>query len=296
MIRHGSLLLLSVLCVLCDSDGGSSRLRADGAMPVNPLMDKFLTEGLEIPGMGPFKLQPPTVREGMTPNELHAALKKAAGKAPVKLFLQPGQFKPITLSVEPVLDANKIRQAHHVTLQFVAYGKLETVLQKNMLSHLIGGAKGKSERLTPSQLLKRDLAMLESKTLKDQYDILNMELLEKVSISGITRTLKTYGPKSTCSTTIMDERFANDSEHPNVWQHTTPEGKLIGKPSPYAGMGGYVVALELPEPKGALYLEMHYVLPEPKGWFGGQEVLRSKLPIVIRDNVYEFRRKLAKER
>ena len=293
--RLGCLFFLSVLWTVCVSIVAPARLRSDDAMPTNPLMDQFLNRGLDIPGMEPFKLDAPTVREGMTARELDAALRKAAGKAPVKLFMQPGQFKPITLSVEAVLDADKVRQAHHVKLQFVAFGKLDTVLKKNMLSHLIGGAKGKSERLTVSQLLKRDLAMLDSKVLKDQYDILNMELLEKVSISGITHTVKTYGPKTAYSTTILDDRFANDAEYPNVWQHVTPEGKLLGKPSPYSGMGGYVVALELPEPKGALYLEMHYILPEPRGWFGGQEVLRSKLPILIRDNVQEFRRKLAKE-
>ncbi|MBM4072266.1 MAG: hypothetical protein FJ271_25565 [Planctomycetes bacterium] len=58
-----------------------------------------------------------------------------------------------------------------------------------------------------------------------------------------------------------------------------------------------MLALQLPDRKGkdqAVYLEMHYILHEPKGWFGGVEVLRSKLPILVRENALEFRQKLAR--
>ncbi|MBM4072269.1 MAG: hypothetical protein FJ271_25580 [Planctomycetes bacterium] len=270
-------------------------LLADEPLPANPLLDQFLEKGIDVPGYGAFKLPKPTVRDGMTPAQLDSALKKAAGSAPVRLFLEKGLFKPITLKVDQVYDADKVRQAQYVKLHFVAHGKLETVLKKNLLTQLIGGAKGKSNALDADQLKKRDLTLLKSKGLAEQYDILNMELLEKVSVSGITRSLKTTSDTVAYSTTILDDRFVKDAQYPNVWQHITAEGSLIGKPSPYSGMGGYVVALELPNPKGALYMEMHYILHEPKAWFGGPDVLRSKLPILIRDNVQEFRRKLAKE-
>lgn len=270
-------------------------LLADEPLPDNPLLEQFLKKGIDVPAYGAFKLPKPTVREGMSPAELDAAIKTAAGDRPLSQFLERGQFKPINLKVTQVYDADKTRVAQYVKLHFVAYGKLETVLKKNLLNQLIGGAKGKSNTLDEGQLKKRDLTLLKSKGFQEQYDVLDMELLEKVSVSGITRSIKTTSDKIAYSTTILDERFVKDAQHPNVWQHVNANGMLIGKPSPYAGMGGYVVALELPKPKGALYMEMHYILHEPKGWFGGQEVLRSKLPILIRDNVHEFRRKLAKE-
>jgi hypothetical protein len=35
------------------------------------------------------------------------------------------------------------------------------------------------------------------------------------------------------------------------------------------------------------------IFDEPNGWFGGANLLRSKLPLVIQDEVRNFRRRLA---
>jgi hypothetical protein len=43
-----------------------------------------------------------------------------------------------------------------------------------------------------------------------------------------------------------------------------------------------------------LLIEVHMVFAEPKGWFEGRNLLRSKLPPVMQDSVRKFRRQLAK--
>ena len=44
---------------------------------------------------------------------------------------------------------------------------------------------------------------------------------------------------------------------------------------------------------GAVLVEYHLVFEEPQGWFGGSNLLRSKLPLVCQDGVRKFRRRMA---
>jgi hypothetical protein len=96
----------------------------------------------------------------------------------------------------------------------------------------------------------------------------------------------------------LDPRFAADGEFPNRWRsidRLADEAEKLGPPRPYAGFGGYVRVTELREPAGALFVELHTAFQEPAEWFDGHNVLRSKLPLVTRENVRTFRRALARE-
>ncbi len=266
-------------------------LLADDAPPANPLMDQFLKKGIEVPGVKPFQVPLPLVKPDMKPAELETALEKAKGRAPLSLFLGKSFYAPHNLQIQSINDAKELRQGQYIKLHFIAYGKLDTVLKKNMLNQLIGGAKGKSEILDADELKKRGLEPMKGRGIEEEFGVMDMELLEKVKILGITRNVRTTHGKSAYMTTLFDDRFAKE----NTWQHVN-----VKKKHPYTGLAGYVFVTELPEPKGALYLEMHYVLHEPQAWFKGPEdtesrnLLKSKLPAVIKNNVENFRRKLAK--
>ena len=74
-----------------------------------------------------------------------------------------------------------------------------------------------------------------------------------------------------------------------------PQGaQQLGDPHPYSGFGGYIKVSELVEPAGALLIEMHFVFDEPEGWFGGKNLLRTKLPLAVQENVRKFRGELKK--
>jgi hypothetical protein len=61
-------------------------------------------------------------------------------------------------------------------------------------------------------------------------------------------------------------------------------------------MGQYLKVTALVDaddkPNGKLFIEAHMVFHEPQGWFGGANLLGSKLPLAVQDNVREFRRLL----
>ncbi|HQU41296.1 MAG TPA: hypothetical protein PK867_00730, partial [Pirellulales bacterium] len=126
---------------------------------------------------------------------------------------------------------------------------------------------------------------------------MNASVLDKAQVSGIAHGVVTRGPNHILAASLLDPRFADDEDFPNRWRpiHRDASGKTnLGKPHSYAGLGGYCQAVELDEPRGALFIECHLVIDEPHGWFNGANLLRSKLPIVMQDNVRTLRRKLAK--
>ena len=110
----------------------------------------------------------------------------------------------------------------------------------------------------------------------------------------------TRSEESSFLASILDPRFAKDEKLAAKWIPLTlneKTGKLEdGKPQPYSGAGAYTKATVLAEPKGAVFVEQHILFDEPKGWFNGANLLRSKLPIVIQDEIRLLRRRAMGEK
>jgi hypothetical protein len=86
---------------------------------------------------------------------------------------------------------------------------------------------------------------------------------------------------------------------PNQWRSIArePGGKVtFGDPQPYSGFGMYVKVTPLVDQRGkhsgTLFIECHVAFDEPKDWFGGANLIRSKMPLVIKDRVQDFRLEL----
>ena len=115
-------------------------------------------------------------------------------------------------------------------------------------------------------------------------------MLDKVLLTGIVYSCSTQSKDSVVVAMKMDERFTDDKVHPGQWQPLV--NRQPGKAHPYSALAGYAKATELKTIKGALLVEVHVVFAEPTDWFGGRNLLRSKLPPVAQDSVRKFRRKL----
>jgi len=271
--------------------------------PKNPLFEELINVGLPIPEGPTVKLPPPLLKPGQPlPGDLSEVLEKAAGRVPVELFLRRSVTAPFALKISSVEKGTDERCGQLVSLSFVVYGKLEALGETDYIKQLLTGKDRPGNQttvLSQKELSTRGVQLLNSPKLKEQLGTLSLTLLDKVQIDGVTRTIEVKLPHAIVSATRLDERFNNDKEYPNRWRSVKrlvdEDQDRLGPPHPYSGLGGYVVVTELPEPKGALLLEMQYLLHEPPDWFGGPNLLRSKLPIAIQDNVRSFRRKLARE-
>jgi hypothetical protein len=289
-------LVLVVLGVLAPS-----RAPAADAEGTNPLYEDLVQKGIVISGGPTFKLPAPLIAPGPAPANIMELLDKAAGRVPVDLFLRHSINAPFSLTISSVNNKEGERCAQEVDLKFVAYGKLEAVLKSDFINQLLAGKEKKGGEnqttvLKSDELKERGIRLIEARNYKEQYSTLSMSLLEKVRVDGVMRSIRTSSPHFVLSATRMDDRFQKDKEYPNIWRHINvlADEEKLGPSHPYAGMAAYVLVTKLPEPEGALLVEMHYLIPEPPDWFGGRNLLRSKLPTVIQDNVRTFRRKLSR--
>jgi hypothetical protein len=268
--------------------------------PANPLYDELVQKGVRIPSGPTVKLPPPLFPVAKPIANADALLEKAAGKVPLELFLKSTVTAPFSWKIESVENAKNERCAQLISLRFIAYGKLKSLEETDILKSLLSGKqKGSSEStaLRPAELKKRSIKLLEGAGLKDSYGTLSLALLERVQIDGVTHNVRSTLAKSNIHASQLDDRFLKDKEYPNTWRSIirSAEGESLGPLHPYTGLAGYACVTELTQPKGALLVEMHFVLHEPPAWFGGPNLLRSKLPTVLESNVRSFRRKMPRQ-
>jgi hypothetical protein len=268
----------------------------------NEIFNELVQVGLQIPDGTKLKLPVPLLGPDQAPKIDDELLDKAADKVPTELFLKRSVTAPFALKFDSM--GSEVGQRNQViTLRFVAYGKLEALLEGDPIKRLLGGKekadkgdpKAKTVALSPEELQKRGIRLLDLPNAKETYGTIALSLLDKVQVEGVTRNLRTTSAHSVLYAMRLDERFKNDKEYPNQWRFilNMDDVESLGPPHPYTGLGGYVLVTALPTLQGALLIEMCFLLHEPRDWFEGRNLLRAKLPLLLKDNVTNFRRKLA---
>ncbi len=273
----------------------------DAGRSGNPLFDELIEKGLAIPGGPAVKFVAPLIPPGTAPKDPAAILEQAAGRVPVELFTKRTVTAPFSVNIDAIEGKDGERCAQSVNVFFVTYGKLDALDDTDFIKHLLSGkdkkGQGDSVALTDKELKSRGIARVSAQGLKEDYGTMTLHLLDKVQVTGVTRGVRAKTPNSILYAVKLDPRFQKDQQYPNQWRAITrnaSDDEKIGPPHPYSGLAGYVQASELGDPKNALLIEMHFILHEPTEWFGGLNLLRSKLPIAIRDNVQSFRRRVSK--
>lgn len=277
--------------------------QADEEETDNPLYEELVVKGIAIPAGPTVKLPAPLVRPRTAPSNVMGLLDKAAGRVPVELFLRRSVQAPFSLTISSVDNKDGERCGQEIDLKFIAYGKLDAVLESDFMKQFLSSkkkkdAEEKSTILEAEELKERGIRPLKAdKEKKEQFSTLSMSLLEKVQVDGVTRSVRTNSLQYVLSAMRMDDRFQNDKQYPNIWRHIKilEEEEKLGPSHPYTGLAGYVLVTKVPEHEGALLVEMHFLMHEPNAWFGGPNLLRSKFATIIQDNVRSFRRKLTKK-
>lgn len=270
----------------------------------NRVFSQLVDDGIKVDGQA-VKLPEPALSPSADEKAQADVVRRVAGKKhPYDDFVRRSPVAPISLVVGTVGEGSDAERAQKVDLWFVAYGMLDDLTSEDLFQQLLAGGDPKSQRgesqpLTDDELRHRKLSIDSSDNREESYYRMKAELLNKVQISGIAHGMVTHGEHHVLAASLLGSDFRDDPDYPNQWRPIgrQPSGKSeLGKPRPYAGLGGYCHAVELREPKGALFIECHLVIDEPHGWFNGANLLRSKMPILMQDNVRTLRRKLARPR
>lgn len=287
--------LLCVLCVLCHSVVSLSLLADE---PGNPLFKQLRNDGVGTSAETKAPLPAPLMADGLDAAGQRAVLEKVVGKR-----FTVGEFAGKIGTAPHVSAIRKIAtsdadapKALCVDISFIAYGSLDTVSNRDFLEDLHQKSKDRQIHiLTAAELDKRKLTVESSKQREERYSHGVFIVLERVELRAALHTIITRHPDSLLAATVVDPRFAKDTDFPNQWRKITVDEdgqRQLGSAHPYTGAGGYLKITRLHEPKGALFIEYHLVYTEPRGWFNGADPLTTKLPAIIQSEVRTFRREL----
>lgn len=225
-------------------------------------------------------------------------LEKVVGsRFPIRDFTAKSGTAPHVYAIKNIaVAASDVPRAFAVDTSFIAYGKLESVSDRDFLENLHKKTKDRQIRiLNDVELNKRKLAAESSRQRAERYSHGVFIVLERVELRAALHTIVTRHEDSVLAATRIDPRFDRDTDFPNQWRKITldEEGqRKLGPTYSYPGAGGYLKITRLHEPKGALFVEYHLIYTEPKGWFNGADPLTTKLPAIIQSEVRTFRQEL----
>lgn len=266
----------------------------------NPLLNDLVQTGVRISPQVTVQLPVPTMTEGMTAAEQRRAIELIGGERyNWDSLTRKSAVAPFVLKTSGV-DKDPAVAARQVDLWFVAYGALKSLQGEQFLTNQLGSMDDDENQATAvllegDALTRRKLAVPQAPS-DPRFITAKVTLLEKVQIQATTRTVATSGSDYVLAASTLASEFQHDADTPNIWLPLVRDagGKLMpGKAQPYEGLASYLKATQLHEPKGALLIEYHLVFAEPRGWFNGSNLLRSKIPVVSQNVVRQIRRNLA---
>jgi hypothetical protein len=272
------------------------------AHAANPLYQAALKDGLKV-GETRLTLPPPALRDGVPAADETAALHRIAGSERAAADLTRDSVSaPFKLSTrdQQVGDLGVIRAAD---LWFVVRAGLDDIKPETASG---GEGEGKSVeaanmRFSARRLDEADLAGRGIKTgggqkEREWYVHMTGRLLDRIHVEATDRVTATRSDGSWVVVSRTDPRFDRDKTAPNLWYPLVRKGSVEepGKPETYPGGVSYVKVSRLATVPGAVLVESHFAFFEPKPWFDGSPILRSKIGIIAQDRIRALRRELAK--
>lgn len=278
-------------------------LSADLCLAANDIYTTLTQQGISLSADETVTLPPPILVDGLDGVQQRQVIESMlAGRYEWDEFVRKSVVGPLLLKID---DGGREagRLGRRVDLYFIAYGKLDVLCDDEKLQEQLNLAaasdaeseQGRVKILSSDELASRGLPVRQQ-TNDLRWLALKATLLNKVQISLTTRNAKIQTEGSLLIASILDPKFHGDDKYPNCWRAITIDDagrRQIGPPQPYPGLGSYVKATRLAEPRGAVFIEYHVVYAEPESWFHGANLLRSKLPIVAQDLVRKLRRSMA---
>ncbi|MBP3955924.1 hypothetical protein J8F10_11570 [Gemmata sp. G18] len=267
----------------------------------NPLFKRLMDPGLDVGPNAKAKFPAPTMADGLTAAKQKEIIKSVIGTDySYDEFVRDSVVAPQILKIGDLESGDKAAPARAVDVWFVVYGDFKQLEDDKFLDKLVGAGKtsggGKGGPLAPADLAKRKIEIKKGDEKREGYGTVEFDFLEKVRLTATGHAMWSRNGESVVAAAEIDPRFRDDKEFPNQWRSITKAGgqTKVGDANPWGGAAVYLKVTKLAEPAGALFVEQHIVFAEPTGWFDGANLLRSKLPIAVQDNVRTMRKQFKK--
>jgi hypothetical protein len=290
-----------IAALLCHTLCGQNPAGAKQAEhPNNAIYQAVRTVGLEAEGCV-AKLSGPLLRDGMRGEEQRTVLLELLQSTrALEDFLRPGVSAPIKFKLHDWPGTTGTIRGFD--FWFVVHASLDEIDAGDF-----GGPNSKGGN-ADAAAMHFEGHLLEVDELKqlgitpsgkmDRFDQIECSLLDKVNARLTNRSLATRSDSSLVVATQTVLTIPAGEPPRNAWRAVDRRaGKIsLGPWRPYAGVIAYTKASRLDFQPGALLVEIHGGFTEPKGWFNGIKLLKSKIPVVGQDKIRDLRRHTAKRR
>ncbi|MDY3563560.1 hypothetical protein R5W23_005174 [Gemmata sp. JC673] len=271
---------------------------ADNHAEQNSLFKRLTGTGLEVGGGATAKFPAPTMSDGLSADKQKEIIKGLIGSDySYDEFVRDSLVAPQLLRIRDVKPADPKAPARGVDVWFIAYGDFKRLQDDKFLDRFLNAGKssggGKGGPLKPEDLAKRKIEIKKGDEKREGYGTFEFDFLEKVRLTGTGHAVWSRNADSLVAAAEIDPRFAGDKEFPNQWRALG--GDKPGPANPWAGAAMYLKITKLSDPVGAVFVEQHVIFAEPTGWFDGANLLRSKLPIAVQQNVRNMRQEFKKK-
>ena len=254
---------------------------------------KLTLEGTAVPIPGP------SLADGASEKEQEAALVKVAGSAAkAKEMVRDSVTAPHVLKPPHDAKSRGGGTLRFIDLWFVVHADLDAVAPEGFEPGgpvEAGNMKFESHRLDAAELKEREVEVAP----KDEwYAHLRGRLLDRVEFGSTDRVVASKSGESLVVASRTAAAFDRDKQYPNLWRKIFKSAggapTAPGPALPYLGGGSYVKITRLKAHPGALLVEVHAAFLEPREWFEGAPILRSKVGLAAEDRIRGLRRELAK--
>jgi hypothetical protein len=263
----------------------------------NALFQALRTEGIPIAGTK-VTFPPPILTDGLPAEAERAALKGVAGsEGKLNDLLSDSISAPFVLKVhdDDGGDGMIIRRSD---LWFVVRADLAALDPAEIARRAsdarpveAGNMRFESQRLGDGDLRARGIEPVD----REWFVHVTGRLLDRIHVEATDQTIASRTDQSWVIAARTDPRFDRDAKAPNRWWPIEP-GEKPGAEHPYPGGASYAKVSRLRCAPGALLVEAHFAFAEPRVWFDGAPILRSKFSLIAQDQIRRLRRELAANR
>jgi hypothetical protein len=266
----------------------------------NAVYGAVLGEGLTFDGQH-AALPAPALRDGMSGPEQREALVKVVGSAArLDELLRDSVTAPFVLKPDDAATkaGDVVRRG---ALYFCVHAPFEDI-DPDALNAQRAESKpveAGNMRFTTHVVKGPDDAKGEKGDAREAVVHVDGRLLGRIAVEATNRVTATRSDESWVVASRTDPSFDRDAKFPNRWRPLGGKGAGAGAEDggpaakPFAGGGSYVKVSKLAAPAGALFVEAHFAFEEPRAWFDGAPILRSKFSVVAQDQIRRLRRELA---
>lgn len=271
------------------------------APAAHPVIEKITGPGVLTVDGKTVPLTAPLVTPDMPAERQKAAFTKLVGAQRYKRYMMDSISAPFEISVDTLRKAADGDNVRGVDLYFIAHGNLDIIHEKDLLNKIMGDKPPQQDNEFETYAKPVDESKPEDQSLPPKGELregvykYRFPILEKVVVSGLVRNVSLLVDNALMQSIVSPRELLSDPDNPTQWRPIPRRAKTdaeLGDPEPFQGFVCYVQATQLGFEDDVVLIEMHAAYLEPKGWFGGRNMLASKLPLVMQQAVRDFRRKL----